>query len=516
MPPSTDDPDSDPVHYSTVAKSGPSFGKGGQGGPAGAAVSVADMTTHPFWLAGTAATGDTEMTVLNPYTGEAAGTVSVPTPEQVEEAVAAAHAVAAEAAALPAHVRASALDHIQRRIGERAEEIAQVITAESGKPIKWARAEAGRAVSVFRWAAEEARRDSGELQRLDTDAGGVGRMALIRRVPKGPILGISPFNFPINLVAHKIAPAIAVGAPIILKPAPATPMTALILGEIIAETDLPRGMVSVLPMPNESAASLIVDERLPVVSFTGGAFGWEIQRRAPHKHVTLELGGNAAAVVLDDADLEHAAERIALFGNNQAGQVCIGVQRVVVTDAVHDDFVARLVAEVETLGTGDPADPKTDVGPLIDEASAERVVSWVEEAVAGGARVLTGGARDGVTVAPTVVADAPADAKVVRQEVFGPVLVVQRVADTDAAFAAVNDSDYGLQAGVFTRDLPTAFRAHRELEVGGVVIGDVPTFRADQMPYGGVKGSGVGKEGVRAAMTDLTDERVMVLTGIDL
>ncbi|PWV50181.1 aldehyde dehydrogenase family protein [Nocardiopsis sp. L17-MgMaSL7] len=474
------------------------------------------MTTHPFWLAGTAATGDTELTVRNPYTGGTAGVVSVPTEAQVEAAVSAAHAVSAEAAALPAHVRAGALDHVSRRIGERAEEIAQVITAESGKPIKWARAEAGRAVSVFRWAAEEARRDSGELQRLDTDPGGTGRMALVRRVPKGPVLGISPFNFPLNLVAHKVAPAIAVGAPVVLKPAPATPMTALVLGEILAETDLPAGMVSILPMPNELAAPLITDERLPVISFTGGPFGWELQRRAPHKHVTLELGGNAAAAVLDDADLDWAAKRVALFGNNQAGQVCIGVQRVVVTDAVHDEFVRRLVAEVETLGTGDPADPKTDVGPLVDAAAAERVTSWIDEAVASGARLLTGGTRDGVTVAPTVLADAPADSRVVREEVFGPVLVVQRVADTDAAFAAVNDSDFGLQAGVFTRDLPTAFRAHRELEVGGVVVGDVPTFRADQMPYGGVKGSGVGKEGLRAAMTDLTHERVLVLTGIDL
>ncbi len=478
--------------------------------------SVPGMSTRPFWLAGTAATGDTEITVVNPYTGRPAGTVAVPTVSQIEEAVAAAHAVAGEAAALPAHVRADALAHVSRRLGERAEEIAQTITAESGKPIKWARGEVGRAVSVFRLAAEEARRDSGELQRLDTDPGGTGRMALIRRVPKGPVLGISPFNFPLNLVAHKIAPALAVGAPIILKPAPATPMTALILGEIIAETDLPGGVLSVLPMPNERAASLITDERLPVISFTGGQFGWELQRRAPHKHVTLELGGNAAAVVLADADLDWAAQRVALFGNNQAGQVCIGVQRVIVEDSVHDAFVAKLVDQVEALGVGDPADPATEVGPLVDEAAAERVEAWVEEAAAAGAKILTGGTRDGVTVAPTVIADAPADAKVVREEVFGPVLVVQRVTDTDAAFSAVNDSDFGLQAGVFTRDLPTAFRAHRELEVGGVVIGDVPTFRADQMPYGGIRKSGVGKEGVRSAMEDLTYERVLVLTGIDV
>jgi acyl-CoA reductase-like NAD-dependent aldehyde dehydrogenase len=474
------------------------------------------MSTRPFWLAGTAATGDTEITVVNPYTGEDAGTVSVPTVEQIEQAVAAAHAVADEAAALPAHTRADALGHVSRRIGERAEEIARTITAESGKPIKWARAEVGRAVSVFRWAAEEARRDSGELQRLDTDPGGTGRMAVVRRVPKGPVLGISPFNFPLNLVAHKVAPALAVGAPVILKPAPATPMTALILGEIIAETDLPGGMVSVLPMPNDRAASLITDERLPVISFTGGPFGWKLPELAPRKHVTLELGGNAAAVVLSDADLDWAAQRVALFGNNQAGQVCIGVQRVIVEDSVYDAFVPRLVERVEALGTGDPADPDTDVGPLVEEAAAERVAEWIDEAVTAGAELLTGGTRDGVTVAPTVLADVPADARVVREEVFGPVLVLQRAADVDAAFAAVNDSDFGLQAGVFTRDLPTAFRAHRELEVGGVVIGDVPSFRADQMPYGGVKGSGVGKEGVRAAMTDLSYERVMVLTGIAL
>lgn len=481
-----------------------------------AAATVTGMPTHPFWLAGTAATGDIELTVTNPYTGERTGTVAVPTADQIEAAVAAADSAAVRAAALPAYVRAEALSHVSRRLAGRAEEIARLITAESAKPITWARAEVGRAASVFRWAAEEARRDGGHLQRLDTDPAGAGRIAVVRRVPRGPVLGISPFNFPLNLVAHKVAPAVAVGAPIVLKPAPSTPMTALVLGEILAETDLPPGMVSVLPMPDERAAGLITDPRLPVISFTGGRFGWELQRLAPHKHVTLELGGNAAAVVLADADLDWAARRVALFGNSQAGQVCVGVQRVIVEEAVHDDFVARLVERVEALPVGDPADEATLVGPLIDEAAAVRVVGWIEEAVRGGARVRTGGRRDGVTVEPTVLTDAPPDARVVREEVFGPVLVVQRAADAGAAYAAVNDSDFGLQAGVFTRDLRLAFRAHRELEVGGVVIGDVPTFRADQMPYGGVKKSGVGKEGVRPAMEDLTYERVMVLTGLEL
>ncbi|KUP95483.1 aldehyde dehydrogenase family protein [Thermobifida cellulosilytica] len=472
------------------------------------------MSKRPFWLAGSATTGDRELTVTNPYTGRTVATVAVPTPEQIEQAVAAAHGVLDEAAALPAHVRAEALAHVARRLKERSEEIAQTITAESGKPIQWARIEAGRAVSVFTWAAEEVRRDSGRMQRLDTDPGGVGRVALIRRVPKGAVLAISPFNFPLNLVAHKVAPAIAVGAPIVVKPAPATPLSALVLGEILAETDLPAGMFSVLPMPNELAQPLITDERLPVISFTGGQFGWELRRLAPNKHVTLELGGNAAAVVLADADLDWAARRIALFGNNQAGQVCIGVQRVVVEDAVYDEFAAKLVQYVEELVTGDPADEATQVGPLINEAAAIRVEQWVNEAVEGGATLLTGGTRDGVNVAPTVLADVPDDAKVVCEEVFGPVLVLRRVSDVDAAFAEVNNSDYGLQAGVFTRDLHTAFRAHRELKVGGVIIGDVPSYRADQMPYGGIKKSGVGKEGVRSAMDDLTDERVLVLTGV--
>ena len=474
------------------------------------------MPTRAFWLAGEARTGDTEILVTNPYTGAAAGSAAVPTAEQIEEAVQAAHGAAAAFAGQPAYRRADALAEASRRIAERAEEFAQLITAESGKPIAQARGEASRAVSVFRIAAEEARRDGGDLQRLDTDAGGEGRIALVRRVPKGPVLGIAPFNFPLNLVAHKVAPALAVGAPIILKPAPGTPLSALLLGEVLAGCGFPTGAFSVLPMPNERAAPLITDERLPVISFTGGQFGWELQRRAPHKHVTLELGGNAAAVVLPDADLDRAAARIAQFGNSQAGQVCIGVQRVIVDADVYDAFLPRLVAEVEALATGDPADPAVQVGPMINEAAAERVADWVAEAVDGGAKLLTGGTRDGATVAPTVLAEAPADAKVVRDEVFGPVLVVQRTSGTGAAFAAVNDSDFGLQAGVFTADLQTAFRAHRELEVGGVVIGDVPTFRADQMSYGGVKKSGVGKEGVRAAMDDLTYERVLVLTGVQL
>ncbi|WP_212997435.1 aldehyde dehydrogenase family protein [Winogradskya consettensis] len=469
-----------------------------------------------FYVAGSAAHGDDEVAVTHPYDGRAVGRTTWAKDDQVEAAVAAAAAVAAEAAALPAHVRATALDHVSRRIAERRQEIGELITAENGKPLKWALLEADRAVSVFRWAAEEARRFSGSLQRLDTDPGGTGRIAVVKRVPRGPVLGISPFNFPLNLVAHKIAPAIAVGAPIVLKPAPATPLTALLLGSILAETDLPAGMFSVLPIPNDRASALVTDPRLPIVSFTGsGPVGASIRRAAPDKHVTLELGGNAAVLVCSDyADLDWAASRIATFGTYQAGQSCIAVQRVFV-HAGHD-LLPRLTAAVNALVTGDPSDPKVDVGPMISEDAAKRVESWVDEAVAAGASVVTGGKRDGATYAPTILTGVPADAKVVAEEIFGPVLVVSEVPSDEAGFAAINNSAYGLQAGVFTHNLQTAFTAHRTLEVGGVIVGDVPSYRADQMPYGGVKGSGVGREGVASAMEDYTEPRVMVLTGVDL
>ncbi|MFD9029868.1 aldehyde dehydrogenase family protein [Streptomyces sp. NPDC059567] len=479
-------------------------------------------TTHAFWLAGREATGEATFDVTNSFDGRLVGKVSVPTEAQVEEAVAAAHAVVDEFAATPAHVRAAALDHVSKRLAERTEEIAQVISAENGKPIKWARGEVGRAVSVFRFAAEEARRfNGGEAQRLDTEAGGVGRLAITRRIPKGVVLGIAPFNFPLNLSAHKVAPAIAVGAPIILKPAPATPISSLILGELLAETDLPAGSWSVLTVPNDRMPALVKDERLPVISFTGSdKVGYAIQESVPHKHCTLELGGNAAAVVLGDwaseQDLDWAASRIATFSNYQGGQSCISVQRVIADASVYDRLVPKVVAAVEAQVTGDPADDATDVGPLVDENAAKRVEGWVDEAVAAGAKLLAGGKREGATYAPTVLTDLPADVTLARAEVFGPVLTIAKVDGEAEAFAAVNDSDFGLQAGVFTHDLQTAFRAHRALEVGGVIIGDVPSYRADQMPYGGAKKSGVGREGVKYAMDDYTYERVLVLTGLAL
>jgi acyl-CoA reductase-like NAD-dependent aldehyde dehydrogenase len=475
-------------------------------------------TPRPCWIAGQPEQGIEALTVTHPYDGSEVATVAVPGPEQIERAVAAAAAVTREFRSTPAHVRAAALDHVSRGLEAQAEELAELITAENGKPLKWATVEVRRAVSTFRFAAEETRRFSGELQRLDTEPGAEGRIAMIRRLPRGPVLGISPFNFPLNLVAHKVAPSIAIGAPIIIKPAPRTPLSALVLGELLAETDLPAGAFSVLPVGNEETAKLVRDPRLPVVSFTGsGPVGWSLMDAAPRKHFVLELGGNAAAVVCADwPDLDFAAQRIATFGNYQAGQSCIAVQRVIVDRSIAEEFIGKLVDAVRALRDGDPHDPDVEVGPVVDAAAAARIVEWVEEATSRGAKLLVGGGREGTSVQPTVLLDAPHDSRAWAEEIFGPVLTVSIVDGVGEAFEQVNDSAYGLQAGVFTRDVQVATRAGAELEVGGVIIGDVPSFRADQMPYGGVKGSGFGREGVRPAMIDLSEERITVLTNVSL
>jgi acyl-CoA reductase-like NAD-dependent aldehyde dehydrogenase len=473
------------------------------------------------WVAGEPWDRGDVRTVRDPYRGAPVGSHVVPGPDAVAAAVDAAWQVRRTAARLPAADRADALARVAAAIGDRSEEFAHLITAENGKPIRWARAEVGRAASTFRWAAEEARRFSGELQRLDTDAAGAGRMALVRRFPLGPVLGIAPFNFPLNLVAHKVAPALAVGAPVIVKPASATPLTALLLGEVLAAADLPAGMWSILPISGSAAGAMAADERIAVLSFTGSeSVGFGLRDAHPAKQLVLELGGNAAAVIMpdwsSDADLALAADRIATFATYQAGQSCISVQRVFVAADLAERFGPLLAAAMAGLATGDPADEATVVGPVIDEGEAQRIVDWVAEAVAAGAELAVGGTRGGSTVAPTLLIGAPPTAKVCREEVFGPVVTLAPVAGVDEALAAVNDSRFGLQAGVFTHDIATAFRAHAELDVGGVIIGDVPSYRADQMPYGGVKASGVGREGIRSAMHDLTAEKVLVLTGLAL
>ncbi len=484
-------------------------------------VPAVETTPRPCWVAGRPEQGVAGLAVHHPYDGTEVAAVAVPGPEQVERAVSAAAGVAREFRRTPAHTRAAALRRVADGLLARSEEIAETITAENGKPLQWAYAEVARAASVFRLAADETSRGDGQLRRLDVDSAGEGRTAAVTRVPRGPVLGIAPFNFPLNLVAHKVAPALAVGAPIVIKPAPRTPLSALLLGELLADVELPAGAFSVLPLDNQATRSLVGDPRLPVVSFTGSApVGWSIADAVPRKHLVLELGGNAAAVVCPDwsdpDDLVHAANRIAMFGNYQAGQSCIAVQRVIVHRTVADTFVPLLTDAVQELRTGDPHDPEVEVGPVVDVAAAERVQAWISEALDAGARLLTGGGRAGASIEPTLLTDVPYHAKVWADEVFGPVLVVSIVDSLDEAFEVVNDSAFGLQAGVFTHDIRTAARASEELEVGGVIIGDVPSFRSDVMPYGGVKGSGIGREGVRSAMLDLTEEKVTVFPSAEL
>lgn len=475
----------------------------------------------PMWVAGARRTSAASFAVYNPYDGSDVARVAAPSAIDIEDAVAAASAASGELGALPAHRRAAALQQVAEHLAARAAEIAALITSEAGKPMRWAEVEVERAVGTFRLAAAEALRFSGELQRLDVDPGGEGRLALIRRFPRGPVLGIAPFNFPLNLVAHKVAPALAVGAPIVVKPAPKTPLTALVLGEILAETDLPAGAFSVLPVANALMGGLVSDPRLPVVSFTGSApVGRSIQRQVPDKHVVLELGGNAAVYIAEDwagpDDLGWAARRIALYGNAQAGQSCVAVQRIFVERSLLDSFRELLIEAMRSLRTGDPADPATDVGPVIDEHAAERISAWLDEATGAGASVLLGGTRHANAVAPTLVCDVPAGVRLRDEEVFGPVMLLEAVDGLDDALRRINDSAFGLQAGVLTHDLQTAFRAFQALEVGGVIVGDVPTYRSDAMPYGGIKDSGVGREGVRAAMEDLTTPRTLVLSGVAL
>jgi aldehyde dehydrogenase (NAD+) len=475
------------------------------------------MTTTPYLLAGELRTGHETLEVTSPYDGSLVAEVGAPGDDDIEEATAAAASTFEQSRNLPVHVRAEALMHISRRIQERADEVASTIAREGGKPLKWSKVEAARGASTFRWAAETARHMDGQLLRLDTDPALGSRLGLVRRFPYGPVLGIAPFNFPVNLVAHKMAPALAVGAPIVIKPASATPLGALLLGELFSETDLPGGMLSVLPTSSEKAERMVRDERFKKVSFTGSSpVGWKIKGLDPKKHFTLELGGNAGVIVHSDADLDHAAQRVAYGGYYQAGQSCIAVQRIFVHAPVYEDFVTRLVKEVETLKVGDPLDPETEVGPLIDGNGLDKVQSMVDEAVSQGAQVLVGGERRDPFYMPTVLGEVREDMDVCREEIFGPVTTISRYETWEEAIDRVNGTAFGLQAGVFTADLDRAFLAHREIRVGGLIVNDVSAFRADQMPYGGTKESGYGREGLRYAMEEMTEPRVMVLSNVPL
>ena len=470
-----------------------------------------------FLVAGEWRAGSGSFEVKSPYDGSRVATVCSPGDQDIEDAVAAAADAFPSTRKLPLHLRAEALDHISARLQEKADEVAGSIAREGGKPLKWAKVEAARAVSTFRWAAEECRREGGELMRFDSEASLGARIGLIRRFPLGPVLAITPFNFPVNLVAHKMAPALAVGAPIVIKPATKTPLGALLLGELFCETNLPPGMVSVLPVGGEEAGEMAGDARFAKISFTGSSeVGWGLRAKDPKKAVTLELGGNAGVIVHSDADLQRAADRIAFGGYYQAGQSCISVQRVWVHSDVAEEFNEKLKDAVGRLKTGDPMDPDVEVGPLIDHDSLERVATWVDEAVQSGAEILVGGKREDPFYVPTVLANTNEGMKVRCEEIFGPVVTVGTYGDFDAAIEEVNDSKYGLQAGVFTNDIGRIMTAHRDLQVGGVVVNDVSSFRADQMPYGGTKDSGTGREGLRWAIEEMTEPRVLVLSEVPL
>jgi glyceraldehyde-3-phosphate dehydrogenase (NADP+) len=469
-------------------------------------------SARPFLIGGRWRQSATTATIRNPYDGSPLAAVCLAGKAEAEEAAACAVEAVPAMRRLPAHVRAAALLAVAGRLAARQEEIARTITAESGKPIADARREVGRAVQTFTVAAEEARRIGGDVVPMDLTPGMERYVGIVRRVPIGPVLGITPFNFPLNLVAHKVAPCLAAGNPIVLKPAPQTPLTALLLAELVLESGLPAGALSVVPCENAVAEQMVMDERFKVMSFTGSAaVGWMLKAKSGKKRVLLELGGNAGVIVEPDADVELAAARCAAGGYTYSGQTCISVQRIFAHEAVYDRFVDRLLEHVRALRTGDPADERTVIGPLIDEAAARRVEQWIQEAVAQGARVLTGGTRTGSVVAATVLADVTPTMNVSCREVFGPVVTVSRYAEFSAALAALNDSEYGLQAGVFTRDVNRIFRAYRELEVGAVLANEIPTFRAEHMPYGGVKDSGLGREGVRYAIEEMTELKLLIL-----
>jgi acyl-CoA reductase-like NAD-dependent aldehyde dehydrogenase len=473
--------------------------------------------TKKYLVAGKWKAGADTFEVRSPFDSSVVATVASPTDEDVEGAVSAAADVFDAARKLPVHARAEALAHISKRLQERAEEVAATIAREGGKPLKWARVEAARAVSTFRWAAEECRREGGEVLRLDTEAALGSRLGIVRRFPRGPVLAIAPFNFPVNLVAHKMAPALAVGCPVVIKPATKTPLGALLLGELFAETDLPAAMCSVLPVGGSVAAELAKDTRFHKISFTGSSeVGWNLVGADPRKVVTLELGGNAGVIVHSDADLDLAAKRVAFGGYYQAGQSCIAVQRVLVETSVADEFSDKLVTEVEKLVTGDPMDEGTDVGPVIDRDALDRISAWVDEAVQAGAEVLTGGKREDPFYRPTVLAHTERDMKVRCEEIFGPVITIGSYDRFEDAIAEVNSSRYGLQSGVFTSDVNRIMLAYRDIEVGGLIANDVSSFRADQMPYGGTKDSGTGREGLRYAMEEMTEARILVLSNVPL
>ena len=470
---------------------------------------------YPYYLANQPVTGKQELDVLDKYTGKRATRVALADAAAVRKAIVAAHKAREAMAAFPPDARRDVLEHCVRRFGERFEELALALCIEAGKPIRDARGEVTRLIDTFRIAAGEATRGDGEVIELQISPRARGYRGMVKRVPIGVCSFITPFNFPLNLVAHKVAPAIAAGCPFVLKPAEKTPIGALIIAEILAETDLPRGAFSVVVCNTDDAAALIEDERIALLSFTGGLVGWDLKARAGRKKVTLELGGNAACIIDADpgASLDYVVERLVFGAYYQSGQSCISVQRIYAQSGIYEKLRRKLKAAVAKLRMGDPRDEKTFIGPMVNEEAAQRVESWVAAARKGGAKVLAGGTRNGNMLPASLLEKVPHDSDLYRREAFGPVAMIEPFDDFEEALDLVNDSDFGLQAGVFTGNLSNAMRAWDRLEVGGVIVGDVPSFRVDNMPYGGVKQSGLGREGVRYAIEDMTEQRLLVIHG---
>ena len=448
--------------------------------------------------------------VRSPYDGSLVGRVPSAGADETRRALDAAEAAMSEP--LPAHERAAVLDRVAALLAERQDELARTICAEAGKPLKAARVEASRAVSTYTMAAVEARKLAGDPLPMDASPAGEGKLGLSLRIPIGIVGAISPFNFPLNLVAHKIAPALAAGCAVVLKPAGQTPLSALLLAELELEAGLPPGWLNVVCGPASAIGDVLVeDQRVKLITFTGSVpIGWKLRERAARKRVNLELGNATPVIVAADADLEDAAMRLAANAFSFAGQSCISVQRIYVEQSAYQAFVDAFVPLVEALVVGDPADDATDVGPLIAESERERILDWIEEARAAGAEILTGGTLEGSLLRPTVIAEAPQEAKVSCEEIFGPVCTLSPYQTLDEAIALANGTRFGLQAGVFTRDVKAALRAARELEFGGITVNEAPTFRADQMPYGGVKDSGNTREGPAYAIREMTEERAVV------
>ncbi|HEU0133281.1 MAG TPA: aldehyde dehydrogenase family protein, partial [Allosphingosinicella sp.] len=467
---------------------------------------------YPLYLANEAKQPNADLAVTDKYSGEVAFRCAQADAATIDAAIGAAAEAAGPMARMASFERQAVLDHCVDRFRERFDELAFALCVEAGKPIRDSEGEVTRLIDTFRIAAEESVRMTGEVQPLDISPRARGYQGLWKRVPIGPCSFISPFNFPLNLAAHKIAPALAVGCPFVMKPASRTPLGAILIGEVLSETDLPRGAFSILPAHREGADLFTTDERLKLLSFTGSpAVGWDLKAKAGKKKVVLELGGNAAVIVDRDADLDDSVERIVFGAFYQSGQSCIGVQRIIVHADIYDELKAMLVSRTRALVSGNPHDRDTFIGPMIDVGEAQRLDEWIREAVRGGAKLLCGGKREGAMLEATLLEGVDRSSTLYREEAFGPVAILSSFTDFDSALNEVNDSRFGLQAGLFTRDLFKALDAWDRLEVGGVVVNDVPSYRVDNMPYGGVKDSGLGREGVRFAMEDMTEIRNLVI-----